>query len=89
MDVDEPDIIHDGSKTHHAEQTESTVDDDVEMNDVSMTIEQGLQVEAVCDSVEVDKADKTTDAYGHASTDSYDRINCGIIAMDEGRDLLI
>jgi hypothetical protein len=37
---------------------------DVEMNDVSTTIEQCLQVEAVCDSVEMDKADKTTDAYG-------------------------
>jgi hypothetical protein len=40
MDDDEPDMIHNGSKTNYAntEQTESTVDDDVEMNDVSMTI---------------------------------------------------
>jgi hypothetical protein len=64
MDVDEPDMIYDGFKTNdaNADQTESTVNDDVEMNDVFMTIEQGLQVEAVCDSVEMDKADKTSDA---------------------------
>ena len=39
--VDEPDIIHDSSKTNdaNAEQTESMVDDDVEMNDVFTIIE--------------------------------------------------
>ncbi len=41
--VDEP-IIHDSSKTNdgNAEQTDSNVDDDVEQNDVSQNIIQGL-----------------------------------------------
>ncbi len=65
------------------------VDDDFEMNDASTTIEQVLQLEAVCDSVEVDIADKTTDAYGHASTDSDDRIDVENIANDDGRYLMI
>jgi hypothetical protein len=84
-------MIHDGPKTNDAnvKQTESMIDDDVEMNDVFTTIEQGLQEEAVCDSVEMDTRDKTTDAYGHASTDSDDRINEGNIAIDQGRDFLI
>ncbi len=93
MVVGEPQdfMIHDDSKTNdsNAEQTELMVDDDFEKNDASTTIEQDLQVEAVCDSVEVDKADKTTDAYGHASTDSDDRINVGNVANDEGRDSMI
>jgi hypothetical protein len=37
----------------------------------------------------MDKVDKTTDAYGHASIDSDDRINEGNITIDEGRDFLI
>ena len=43
--VDEPNIIHDSSKTNdaNAEQTESMVDDDVEQNDVPQNIIQGLQ----------------------------------------------
>jgi hypothetical protein len=42
---DEPDIIHDSSEfiDVNAEQTVSMVDDDVEQNDVSQTIIQGLQ----------------------------------------------
>jgi hypothetical protein len=51
------------------------------MNDASMTIEQELQVEAALDSVEVDKADTTTDAYDHASTDSDDRIDVDNISQ--------
>ncbi len=85
MDVDKPEdiVIHDGSKANdaHVEQTESMVDDDFEMNDVSTTIEQDLQVEAVCNSVDMDKPDKTTDAYGHASTNSDDRLMWGILQM--------
>ena len=50
---------------------------------------QDLQVEAVLYSVEVDKADKTIDAYGHASTDSDVIIDVDNIANDEGRDLMI
>jgi hypothetical protein len=49
MNVDEPYIIHDSSKTNdaNAEQTESMVDDDIEQNDVSTNINQGLQKESV------------------------------------------
>jgi hypothetical protein len=43
--------------------------DGLEMNDTSMTIEQQLQVQCALDSVEVDTADKATDANGHPSTD--------------------
>ncbi len=69
--VDGPNIIHDSSKINdaNAEQTESMVDDDVEQNDVSTNINQGLQKETVSDDVEMGKADKTTDAFGHANTD--------------------
>ncbi len=76
MNVDEPNMIHECYKTNNAnaEQIESMVDDDVEQNDVSTTIDQGLQEETVSDDVEMEKADKTTDAFGHASTDSDDRI---------------
>jgi hypothetical protein len=37
----------------------------------------------------MDKADKTTDAYGygHASTDSDNRMNGGNIAIDKGREV--
>ncbi len=44
VNVDQPDIIHDSSKTNdaNAEQTESMVDDDVEQDDVSTNINQGL-----------------------------------------------
>jgi hypothetical protein len=37
----------------------------------------------------MDKVDKTTDAFGHASTDSDDRINKGITVIDQGRDFII
>jgi hypothetical protein len=91
MDVDEPDMIHEGSETNdaNAKQPESIVDNDVEMNDISTTIEQGLQEEAVFDSVEMDKVDKTTDAFGHSSTDSDDKINERNTIIDQGRDFFI
>ncbi len=85
MVVDEPEdfIIHDGSKTNDAnsEQIELTVDDDFEMNDASTTIEQDLHIESVCDSVEVDKADTTTDAYGHTMRDLMVKLMWGILQM--------
>ncbi len=57
--VDELDIFHDSSKTNDAntEQTKSMVDDDVEQNDVSTNIIQGLQKDTVSDDVEMEKAD--------------------------------
>ncbi len=56
--IDEPDIIHDSFKTNdaNAEQTESIVDDDVEQNDVSQNIIQGLQNKTVSDDVEIEKS---------------------------------
>jgi hypothetical protein len=90
MNVDEPDMIHDSSKTNdaNAEKTESMVDDDVEQNDVSTTIDQGLQEGTVSDDVEMEKADKTTDALAHASTDSDDGIDEGNTIIDQRRDYL-
>jgi hypothetical protein len=57
--VDEPNI-HDSSKTNdaNAEQTNSVVDDDVEQNDVSQNIIQGLQNKAVSNDVGMEKADE-------------------------------
>jgi hypothetical protein len=43
------------------------VDDDVEMNDLSMTIDQGLHKETVSDNVEMDKTDRTTNDEDQAS----------------------
>ncbi len=89
--VDEPDIIHDSSKTNgaHAEQIESMVDDDVEQNDVSQNIIQGLQKETVSDDVEIEKADETTDASGHVNIDCNDRIDEENIIIGQGKDLSI
>jgi hypothetical protein len=74
--IDEPDIIHDSSKTidANAEPTESMVDDDVEHNDVSQNIIQGSQKETVSDDVEMEKADETTDATGHVNKDFDDEL---------------
>jgi hypothetical protein len=75
--ADDPDIIHDSSKTNdaNAEQIESMVDDDVEQNDVSQNLSQGLQKETVNNDVEMEKADETTDAMGHVNKDCDDRID--------------
>jgi hypothetical protein len=86
--TDFDDRINVENKTND-EQAESIIHDGFEMNDASMTIEQELQVEAALDSVEVDKADKATDAYGHARTDSDDRIDVENMANDEPEDLMI
>jgi hypothetical protein len=61
VSVTYPCIIHDSSKTNdaNAEQTESMVDDDVEQNDVSQNLSQGLQKKTVNDDVEMEKADET------------------------------
>ena len=57
--VDEPNI-HDSSITNDAnvEQTNSIVDDDVEQNDVSQNIIQGLQNKTVSNDVGMEKADE-------------------------------
>jgi hypothetical protein len=56
---DEPNI-HASSKTNdaNAEQTNSIVEDDVEQNDVSQNIIQGLQHKTVCKDVGMEKADE-------------------------------
>jgi hypothetical protein len=86
MANDEPKylIIYVSLETNDAcdEQSKLRIDDDFDMNDASTTIEQESQVEASCDSVEVDKADKTTGAYGHACTDSADKIDEDNITND-------
>jgi hypothetical protein len=63
--VDEPNI-HDSSKTNdgNAEQTDSIIDGDVEQNDVSQNIIQGLQNKTVCKDVGMEKADETTNDPG-------------------------
>ena len=52
--------IHDSSKTNdaNAEQTNSIVDDDVEQNEVSQNIIQGLQNKTVSNDVGMEKADE-------------------------------
>jgi hypothetical protein len=89
--VDGPDIIHRSSKTNdaNAEQSESMVDDDVEQNDVSTNINQGLQKETVSDGIEMEKADEITDAFGHVNKDCDDRANKENTIIDQGRDLSI
>jgi hypothetical protein len=51
------------------------VDDDVEQNDVSQNIIQGLHNETVSDDVEMEKANETTDASGHVDKDCDDRMD--------------
>jgi hypothetical protein len=55
--IDEPNI-HNSSKTNdaNAEQTNSIVDDDVEQNDVSQNIIQGLQNKTVSNDVGMEKS---------------------------------
>jgi hypothetical protein len=76
--VDKPNI-HDGSKTNDddAEQTESIVDNDVEQNDVSQNIIQGLQHETVSKDVGMEKAVQTTNVSGETTV------------IDLGKDLSI
>jgi hypothetical protein len=59
--IDEPNI-HGSSKTNDGnnEQTESSVDDDVEQNDVSQNIIQCLQNKSVSKDVGMENADETT-----------------------------
>ncbi len=89
--LDEPDIFHGSSKTNdaNAEQTESIVDDDVEQNDVSQNIIQGLQYKTVSDDVEMEKADETTDVNGHVNKDYDDRIDGETTIIDLGKGLSI
>ncbi len=65
INVDEPNI-HDSSKTNDddAEQTESIVDNDVEQNDVSQNIIQGLQNETFSKDVGMERAVETTNVSG-------------------------
>jgi hypothetical protein len=75
--IDEPNI-YDSSKTNdgNAEQTDSIVDD-VEQNDVSQNIIQGLQNKSVSDDVGMEKADETTNVCGETTI------------IDLGKDLSI
>jgi hypothetical protein len=76
--VDEPNI-RDSSKTNdaNAEQTNSIVADDVEQNDVSENIIQGLQKKTISKDVGMEKANETTDVCGETTI------------IDLGKDLSI
>jgi hypothetical protein len=76
--VEEPNI-HYSSKTNdgNAEQTDSIVDGDVEQNDVSQNIIQGLQNNTVSKDVGMEKAYETTNVNGETSF------------IDPGKDLSI
>ncbi len=87
MNVDEPDITHDSSKTidTNAEQTESMADDDVEHNDVS---QKELSVECAQDSEEFNTVDKATDVNGDPSKDSDHTIDAENMTVDESDPIL-
>jgi hypothetical protein len=56
--------------------------DDVEMNDLSTTIDQGLQEETVSDNVEMDKMDKTTNDEDQASNpETLKKLNMKIMVL--------
>jgi hypothetical protein len=57
--------------------------DSSEMNDTSKPFEQDFLVQRALDSVEVNIADKATDANGHPSKDSDDRIDAENMDVDE------
>jgi hypothetical protein len=80
--IDEPDIIHDSSKTvdANAEQKESMVDDDVEHNDVS---QKEIPVKCAYDSEGVNTVDKATDVNGDPSKDSDHTIDAENTTVDE------
>ncbi len=65
------------------------VDDDVEQNDVSQNLSQGLQKDTVNDDVEMEKADETIDASGHVNKDCDDKIDGETTIIDLGKDLSI
>jgi hypothetical protein len=71
------------------EQAESMFPDGLEMNDTSMPFQQQLQVQRALGSVEVDTGDKATDANGHPSIDSDDRIDAENMVIDEPEDFMI
>jgi hypothetical protein len=62
------------------------VDDDVEQNDVSQNIIQGIQKETVSDDVEMEKTVETTGASGHVNKDCDDRIDEENTIIDQGKD---
>jgi hypothetical protein len=66
--VDEPNI-HDSSKTNdgNAEQIDSILDDDVEQNDTSQNIIQGLQDKTISKDAGMEKADETTNVSGETT----------------------
>ncbi len=80
--IDEPDIIHDSSKTidANAEQTESMVDDDAEHNDLS---QKELLVQYAHDSEGVNTVDTATDVNSDPSKDSDHTIDVVNMTVDE------
>ncbi len=64
-------------------QAESMFADSSEMNDKSTPFEQESHVQCALDSVEVNIADKATDANCHPSKDSENRIDAENINVDD------
>jgi hypothetical protein len=64
-------------------QAEYMFADSSEMKDTSMPFEQELLVQCALDSVKVNTADKATDANGHPSKDSDDRIGAENMNVDQ------
>jgi hypothetical protein len=63
-------------------QAESMFLDGLEMDDTSMPCEQEFQVQRALDRVEVNTADKATEANGHPSKDYEDRIDAENMVVD-------
>jgi hypothetical protein len=80
--INEPDIIHDSSRTidTNVEQTESMVDDAVEHNDVS---QKELPIQCAHDNEEVNTLEKVTDVNGDPSKDSDHTIDAENMTIDE------
>ncbi len=87
--IDTPNI-HDSSKTNdgNAEQTDSIIDGDVEQNDVSQNIIQGLQNETVCKDVGIEKADETTNDPGKDLSIQGD-VEMNNATLLEGRSVIL
>jgi hypothetical protein len=83
--------LNEGNKNANANDMLSAHNcDQLDHTDVMNTCKASdLHDKAALDCVEVDKVDKTNNAYGHASTDSDNRVDVENKANDEQADLMI
>jgi hypothetical protein len=80
--TDSDEQINVGNQTNDV-QAESMFADSSEMKDTSTPFEQESLVQLALDSVKVNTADKATDANGHPSKDSDDRIDVENMDVDK------